>query len=58
MKKKLITLLLVLSMLLTLIAGCGPNTSDDGNTPDIGPESSQSNQPNQSDQPETMLYRE
>lgn len=50
MKKKPIALLLILSMLLTLIAGCGPNTSDDGNTPDIGPESSQSNQPNQSDQ--------
>ena len=49
MKKKLITLLLVLSMLLTFIAGCESNTANDGNTPDPGSESSQ---PDQTDQPD------
>ena len=52
MKKKLIALLLALSMLLTLIAGCGPNTSEHGNTPDAGAESSQPNQTDQSNQPD------
>lgn len=53
MKKKLIALLLALSMLLTLMAGCKSNTSDDGNTSDPSAESSQ---PEQTNQPEKTGY--
>lgn len=53
MKKKLTALLLALSMLLMLMAGCKPNTSEDESTPEVSPESSQ---PEQTKQPSVTDY--
>lgn len=57
MKKKLLALLLVLSMLLTLMASCKSNTSEEENTPDVSPESSQPNQPEKTGYGDEELVR-
>lgn len=53
MKKRLTALLLAMSMLMTLLAGCKPNTSKETNTPEASPESSQ---PEQTEQPAATDY--